>query len=75
MPKTKIILLGLFTVLVTLLLAQDDYIERPITISFFPPVSTNGMEFWKVRTKFSLSIIGGAVGQLDGFELASVFSI
>jgi hypothetical protein len=75
MPKTKIILLGLFTILVTLSSAQDDFIERPVTFSFFPPVSTNGMEFWKVRTRFSLSIIGGAVGQLDGAEFASVFSI
>jgi uncharacterized protein YjbI with pentapeptide repeats len=75
MPKTKIILLGLFAILVALSSAQDDYIDRPFTFSFFPPVSTNGMEFWKVRTKFSLSIIGGAVGQLEGFELASVFSV
>ena len=75
MPKIKIILLGLFIVLITFVSAQDDYIDRPFTFSFFPPVSTNGLEFWKVRTRFSLSIIGGAVGQLDGAELASVFSI
>lgn len=75
MSRIKIILLGLFIILVALVSAQDEYIERPVTISFFPPLSTNGMEFWKVRTKFSLSVIGGAVGQLEGFELASVFSI
>jgi uncharacterized protein YjbI with pentapeptide repeats len=75
MPRIKIILLGLFAILIAFSSAQDDYIDRPFTFTFFPPVSTNGMEFWKVRTKFSLSIIGGAVGQLDGLELASVFSI
>ncbi len=74
MFRIKIILLGLF-IFVALLSAQDDYIERPVTVTFFPPLSTNGMEFWKVRTRFSFSIIGGAVGQLDGFELASVFNI
>lgn len=75
MPRIKIILLGLFISLITFVSAQDNYIDRPFTFTFFPPVSTNGMEFWKVRTKFSLSIIGGAVGQLEGFELASVFSV
>lgn len=75
MFRIKIILLGLITILVALSSAQDDYIERPVTVTFFPPLSTNGMEFWKVRTKFSFSIIGGAVGQLEGFELASVFNI
>jgi hypothetical protein len=74
MFRIKIILLGLI-IFIALASAQDDYIERPVTITFFPPLSTNGMEFWKVRTKFSLSIIGGAVGQLEGFELASVFNI
>jgi uncharacterized protein YjbI with pentapeptide repeats len=75
MPKTKNIIVGLFVILITLVFAQDNYIHRPVTFSFFPPISSNGMEYWKVQTNFSFSIIGGAVGQLEGFELASVFSI
>ncbi|MBM3315670.1 hypothetical protein FJY71_07545 [candidate division WOR-3 bacterium] len=51
------------------------YVERPFTLSFFPPLSTNGMEAGRVSTHFSLSIIGGYVGRLDGVELASVFSV
>jgi len=51
------------------------YIERPVTVSFFPPLSTNGAQGPEVRTRFSFSVIGGYVGAVDGFELGGVFNI
>jgi len=55
--------------------AQEDLIYRPVSVSFFPPLSTNGFDGYKVLTNFSLNIIGGYVGAVQGCEIGSVFNV
>ncbi|UCG43306.1 MAG: hypothetical protein JSU73_01420 [candidate division WOR-3 bacterium] len=66
-----------FVVLAVLVLALpgagDTY--RPVSVSFFPPLSTNGLDAMDVRSNFSLNIIGGWIGAVEGAELGSVFNI
>ena len=57
------------------MLAQDDLMHVPVSVSFFPPLSTSGVYAWKVSTNFSLNIIGGYVGAVKGCELGSVFNL
>jgi hypothetical protein len=55
--------------------AGTDYIHRPVSVSFFPPLSTNGFDGSRVSTNFSLNIIGGYTGGLKGAELGSCFNV
>jgi hypothetical protein len=55
--------------------AQESYIYRPVSIAVFPGFSTNGFEAGKVKSNFSLNIIGGLLGSLEGMEIGSVFNI
>lgn len=57
------------------MLAQEDLMHVPVSVSFFPPLSTSGVYAWKVSTNFSLNIIGGYVGAVKGCEIGSVFNI
>ena len=52
-----------------------EYSYRPASVSFFPPLSTNGIESGDVSTSFSLNIVGGYLGRLSGVELGGVFNI
>ena len=54
---------------------RQDFVYRPASVSFFPPLSTNGMEGRRVSTGFSLNVIGGYLGRLQGAELGGVFNI
>ena len=66
-----------FVLLAVLVLALPGFGKtyRPVSVSFFPPLSTNGIDAMDVRTSFSLNIIGGWVGEVEGAELGSVFNI
>ena len=55
--------------------AQEDLMHVPVTVSFFPPLSTSGFYSYNVSTNFSLNIIGGYVGAVKGCEIGSVFNI
>jgi hypothetical protein len=57
------------------MLAQEDMMHVPVTVTFFPPLSTSGFYAYKVSTNFSLNIIGGYVGAVKGCEIGSVFNI
>ncbi len=52
-----------------------EYSYRPASVSFFPPLSTNGIEAGDVSSSFSLNMIGGYLGRLSGIELGGVFNI
>jgi hypothetical protein len=54
--------------------ATDRYNYRPVSISFVPGFSTNGLEWKNVRSNLSLNIIGGGIGQIQGAELGGVFN-
>lgn len=66
-----------FAVLTLLLLALPGLgdVYRPVSVSFFPPLSTNGVDAMEVRSSFSLNIIGGWIGKVEGAELGGVFNI
>ncbi|MCX6841055.1 MAG: hypothetical protein NTX53_02045 [candidate division WOR-3 bacterium] len=51
------------------------YAYRPVSISFVPGLSTNGLESRFVSSAFSLNIIGGSIGRVRGAELGGVFNI
>ena len=55
---------------------RSEYTYRPISVSFFPPLSTNGLDARSTSSSFSFNIIGGLLGELrGGVELGSVFNI
>lgn len=49
-------------------------IHRPFQISFASPMGTNGMESGKVVNNFSINIISGYAGGLEGAEFGGVFN-
>ncbi len=51
------------------------YAYRPVSIAFVPGFSTNGPAARYVSSNFSLNIIGGNLGRLQGGELGSVFNL
>jgi len=55
--------------------ADGRFTYRPVSVSFVPGFSTNGPESKSVRSNFSLNIIGGHIGQVQGVELGGVFNI
>lgn len=48
--------------------------HHPVTLSFFPPISTNGCLGPEVKSNFALNIIGGHLGALEGLELGGLFN-
>jgi hypothetical protein len=54
--------------------AQGRYTYRPVSVSFVPGFSTNGLDSKTVKSGLSLNIIGGSIGQVHGVELGGVFN-
>jgi hypothetical protein len=50
------------------------YVYRPVSVSVFPLLSTNGPDATNVVSSFSLNIIGGYLGSLRGCEIGGVFN-
>jgi hypothetical protein len=48
---------------------------RPVSVSFIPPVSTNGLDCGRVTSDVSFNVIGGWIGGVRGFELGGVFNV
>ncbi len=48
---------------------------RPVSVSLFPPLSTNGAGSSSIESRFSFNVIGGNIGAVHGFELGGVFNI
>ena len=55
--------------------SSRQYVYRPLSVAFVPGFSTNGPASPYVRSNFSLNIIGGNLGRLQGAELGGVFNI
>ncbi|MFO7649966.1 MAG: hypothetical protein R6X13_01300 [bacterium] len=53
---------------------QPALIYRPVSVSLIPPVSTNWLSAGRVRSNFSLNILGGRLGALEGVELGGLFN-
>lgn len=52
-----------------------ELIHRPAQISFFPPMSTNGLESHKVVNNLSVNIIAGYNGGLEGIEVGGFANV
>jgi len=60
------------------LMAQNDttsYKTSPFQMTFFPPLSTNGLDNANYVNNLSLNILAGVSGGVDGFEAASLINI
>lgn len=74
-----LLLLGLFILICpTLTYAQDKTSEdleyRKWRITLFPPLSTNGVEAPNYTARYSINIIGGYHGGLDGGEIGGLIN-
>ncbi len=70
-------LLGLSLLLSFSALAQDsdDYIEyRKWRVTLIPPISTNGAKTLNYSAKYSINLIAGYHGALDGYEVGALFN-
>ncbi len=52
-----------------------DYVFRPVSITLFPLISTNGRDATRINSALSLNIIGGYQGRLTGVELGTAFNV
>lgn len=50
---------------------DGDILKRPAQVSFIYPLGTNGVESYRYSNSFSLNILAGYAGGLEGFEVAS----
>lgn len=56
-------------------LANRDYIYRPVTVSVFPPLSTNGLESADIVSRVSLNLLAGYQAGLDGVEFGGLANL
>lgn len=78
MPKPKCVILLIALILAftpSFMLAQAEPVHRPISVTFVPGFGSNGPPFTHVTSNFSLNIIGGLIGNIEGCEIGSVFNI
>jgi len=50
-------------------------VRRPVSVSFVPPLSTNGVDGPSTVSELSFNVIGGVLAEVHGLELGGVFSI
>lgn len=70
-------LLGLFLIISLAATAQDFEDElryRKWRITLLPPISTNGANTTDFSAKYSLNLIAGYHGALDGYEIGALFN-
>jgi hypothetical protein len=76
MSRARLFVVVLVLVAGSAVFAQEGrYTYRPVSISFVPGFSTNGLESKYVSSTFSLNVIGGSIGRVRGAELGGVFNI
>jgi hypothetical protein len=78
MSKPRCFILSIAVLLAfapSFMLAQAEPVHRPISITFVPGFGSNGPPYTHVTSNFSLNIIGGLIGNVEGCEIGSVFNI
>lgn len=80
MKKIFLLFFVLIISMVYQLSAQDkqdknDYEKRPFQITFFPPLSTNGVYAPQIVNEFSLNILAGVSAGVDAFEAGGFMNI
>ena len=68
-----IIIMALF--MPSVISAQADPVDRPISVSCVPGFSSNGPTSYSVTTNFSLNILGGLNRRVHGCEIGGLFNI
>ena len=77
--KHKLLFICLFFLIVIVINAQEedkyDTIIRPFQVTFITPLGTNGTEAPRIINNFSLNILAGYNGGIDGFELGGFLNL
>ncbi len=68
-----VIIMALF--MPSVILAQADPVDRPISVSCVPGFSSNGPTSYSVTTNFSINILGGLNRRVHGCEIGGLFNI
>ncbi len=76
----KIIVISLLVISGMTLKAQDknenkEETVRPIQITFFTPLGTNGVDSWKITNQLSINIFAGVNGGLHGVEVGGFANV
>lgn len=74
-PSSGCRVTALALVLLGLFVPAHGLIHRPVSLTFVPPLSTNGVQAGRVVSDFSLGVIGDYIGAVRGCQLTSVFGI
>lgn len=79
MKRYKIVLLSIALILGSFLTTQaqknDDYRHRPGQITFISPLGTNGFKSGRTINHFSLNILAGYSGGVQGLEVGGLVNI
>jgi hypothetical protein len=77
MKKTSYFAIVLFALLPEILFAQDSIQmkTRSFQIGFVTPLGTNGVNSWNVTNKFSINMLAGYAGGVDGAEFSGLVSV
>lgn len=67
--------LTLVLLLLTVTAHPAELVERPVSVTFVPPISTYGTDGRNTVSDFSFNIIGGYIGSVREFELGGLFNI
>ncbi|MBI9034201.1 MAG: hypothetical protein JEZ03_07000 [Bacteroidales bacterium] len=78
--KLKLISVAILLLAGITLKAQDsnenkEEIARPLQITFFSPLGTNGIDSWKITNRLSINIIAGVNGGLHGVEIGGLANV
>lgn len=74
-PKCRVFAVVMLALLAsTYLGAEDSLRTNNVSATLLPPLGTNWPGAGDVRTRLSFNVLGGYVGELNGFELGTVFN-
>ena len=77
MNKFKTLMIAYTVVIPGFLQSQDSeqMKTKAFQVGLFTPLSTNGLDSWNCNNNFSLNILGGYAGGVDGVEFSSLVSV
>ena len=77
MKKIKSIILAVSLVLPGILQSQDTTAlkTRTVQLGFVTPLSSNWVDSWNCTNKFSVNILGGYAGGINGAEFSTLVSV
>ncbi|WP_066756698.1 hypothetical protein [Crocinitomix algicola] len=73
--KTLFLIITSFTFLTAFSQEKDSIMRRPVQVSFFYPLGSNGINSPKYSNYISLNMLYGINGGVDGFELGGLVNV